>query len=147
MDAVGQDLPGERTAQQRQAERPPARGGLAREEGRGPDQRLDVLDQVIAADVGFEVVGEKGDLRRQTRRHPRLQFRRNPPRAPGELLHPDHDPQRQGVAVPAVAPQATSHRRIGVEPARDEIGEGGIVDLFEVFHVMQVHAPELVARR
>ena len=144
MRAVGKNLPLELDVQQAQAERAPARRRRAIETGGGPKQRLHILDEVIAADVGLEMALEKSDLPRDARLDARTQRLRErlPPR---QLLQQNDDAQRQRIAVPGVAQPIRGEGAAGVEPLCDDVGRCLVVEAFEIVHVMQRHAPQLIA--
>ncbi len=147
MNAVCKHLLGERLMKPAKPERPPLRRPRALEKGRRPDQRLDVLHKMVAADIRFEIVGEKRDLFGKTGDYTRKRSAGNIAAAARELLHPDDYAQGKGVAVPAVPPGAVSDRRIRGDPVLDQSEAVGVVDLLQIFHIMQMHSPELIARR
>nr|WP_246659728.1 MULTISPECIES: hypothetical protein [Methylosinus] len=142
MYAVEWDLPRQFVDQQTRSERTPAVGHRPREKCRGPDQSLDILHEVIAAEVRFEILLEMANLARQRCDQRRRGF--GEAKAPGgELLHPDDDPQRKRIAVPAVLPALGFVSEIAADPLARQICEERVVDLLEIFHIVQIHPPEL----
>ena len=93
MAAVGQHLLGELAPQQAAAEGRPALGLRAGEERPGPEQGADVLDQVVAAQIGLEMPLEEAQLLGQRGLRPAEEggssrsWRR-------QLLHPDRPPRK-----------------------------------------------------
>ena len=62
MHAIGEDLAVEFAGEKPQPDAAPPLGVTPIEKGRSPDQRLDILDEVIAADIGLKIVLEKREL-------------------------------------------------------------------------------------
>jgi sugar phosphate isomerase/epimerase len=84
-----------------------------------PQKRLDVLDQVVATDIGFEIAFQECELPGDPIFRRQGEFGREPFSADGKLLHPDDDPDRKCVRV-AADPLAKStletFKRHGVHP-------------------------------
>ena len=67
--AVGQDLGIELAAEKTYAQSPPADGRRRTEAACPPQQRLDIFDEVIAAEIRLQMGAKKCDLRAGLARH------------------------------------------------------------------------------
>ena len=147
MHAVAEHLPGKFLAEQIYRRRTPAGAVRTREIGGSPGERLNVLHEMIAAEIGLEIAIEEGELAREAPLGGRARSRVDRIAATRQFLHPDDCAQRHGIAVPAVAPGAGPARIVGADPVVDDMRPVRLFETFEIFHVMQVHPPELVRRR
>ena len=86
------------------------------EEGTGPEQRLDVLHQVIAADIALQVRVQEADLLTQRVEDGGLVLGRKRAAMAGKLLHPDHDTNREAIGVPGGQPVAGAIGRVFGRP-------------------------------
>src|SRR5216684_1751092 len=129
------------------ASRAPTRRFGAGEVGYPPDQRLDVLDEMVATEIGLEVVFEKPQLAGKTRLRAPNETARQPASPACQFLHPYDNPDGQCVTAPAVLPGAPPPLWIGVHPGIDETNPKRVIHLFQVLHVVEVHAPKLILRR
>src|SRR5229473_4386421 len=147
MHAVCENLFRQLGLQELGASRAPTRRFGAGEVGYPPDQRLDVLDEMVATEIGLEVVFEKPQLAGKTRLRAPDETARQPASPPCQFLHPYNNPDGQCVTAPAVLPGTRPTWWIGVYPGVDETDPKWVIDLFQVLHVVEVHAPKLVLRR
>src|SRR5262249_1228559 len=148
MHAVWENLFRQLDLQKLGAGRAPTRRFGAGEVGCPPDQRLDVLDKMVATEIGLEVVFEKPHLAAKTRLPPPNEPVRKPRRPTCQFLHPYDNPDGQCVTAPAVLPGASPPLWIGVYPGFDEADPKRVIHLFQVLHVVEVHAPKpMLCRR
>src|SRR5262249_44176221 len=146
MRAVWENLLRQLDLQKLDPRRAPARRFGAGEVGCPPEQRLDVLDKMVATEIGLEVVFEKPQLAGQPPLRPRNETARQPAGPACQFLHPYDNSYRQCVTAPAVLPGAPPPLWIGVYPGIDEADPKHVIHFFQVLHVVEVHAPKLMLR-
>ena len=136
MHAIGQHLPHQFLVEQVERPGTPALRTRAGKERRAPAERLDILDEMVAANVELKIAFEerqllgKAGMDRSQRRVAGID-------APGrDPLHPHHHAERQGVAVPAVVPVAGLPRRVDSDPLAHQVEACVRLEALQIFHIM-----------